>query len=126
MENASKALLIAAAVLIAILLIAFGMRIFNSTKGTTDSAKATMDATEIATFNNRFLAYAGSQNGSQVKSLANAVIAHNANSARQVKFQGVTGGADIISAISGVDSLTKYTINIEDEDGDGYMDTITF
>lgn len=33
MENASKALLIAAAVLIVILLIAFGMRIFN---GTTD------------------------------------------------------------------------------------------
>lgn len=33
MENATKALLIAAAVLIVILLIAFGMRIFNSTSG---------------------------------------------------------------------------------------------
>ena len=40
MENASKALLIAAAVLIVILLIAFGMRIFNST------ADVSSDATE--------------------------------------------------------------------------------
>lgn len=37
MENATKALLIAAAVLIVILLIAFGMRIFNSTSGVSQS-----------------------------------------------------------------------------------------
>ena len=41
MENASKALFIAAAVLIVILLIAFGMRIFNSTSGVGDSATGT-------------------------------------------------------------------------------------
>ena len=40
MENASKALLIAAAVLIVILLIAFGMSIFNSTGDTSADAKA--------------------------------------------------------------------------------------
>ena len=38
MENASKALLIAAAVLIVILLIAFGMSIFNSTGDTSADA----------------------------------------------------------------------------------------
>ena len=37
MENATKALLIAAAVLIVILLIAFGMKIFNSTSGVSQS-----------------------------------------------------------------------------------------
>ena len=41
MENASKALLIAAAVLIVILLIAFGMRILSSTSGVGDSATNT-------------------------------------------------------------------------------------
>ena len=40
MENASKALLIAAAVLIVILLIAFGMSIFNSTGDTAADAQA--------------------------------------------------------------------------------------
>ena len=38
MENASKALLIAAAVLIVILLIAFGMRIFSSTSNVSGQA----------------------------------------------------------------------------------------
>ena len=41
MENASKALLIAAAVLIVILLIAFGMRIFNSTSDVSGQASET-------------------------------------------------------------------------------------
>ena len=40
MENASKALLIAAAVLVVILLIAFGMRILNSS---TDTSKQAID-----------------------------------------------------------------------------------
>ena len=38
MENATKALLIAAAVLIVILVIALGMRIFNSTSGAAKDA----------------------------------------------------------------------------------------
>lgn len=46
MENATKALLIAAAVLIVILLIAFGMRIFNSTSDV--SGKATATGTELS------------------------------------------------------------------------------
>ena len=41
MENATKALLIAAAVLIVILLIAFGMRIFNSTSDVSGQAQDT-------------------------------------------------------------------------------------
>ena len=40
MENASKALLIAAAVLIVILLIAFGMNIFNSAQTSGDASGA--------------------------------------------------------------------------------------
>ena len=46
MENASKALLIAAAVLIVILLIAFGMRIFNSTSDV--SGQATSTGTQLS------------------------------------------------------------------------------
>ncbi len=41
MENATKALLIAAAVLIVILLIAFGMRIFTSTSDVSGQADQT-------------------------------------------------------------------------------------
>ena len=47
MENASKALLIAAAVLVVILLIAFGMRILRSSTDT--SAQATSTGEQIGT-----------------------------------------------------------------------------
>lgn len=49
MENATKALLIAAAVLIVILIIALGMRIFNSTSGATSSATSTGEAIDNQT-----------------------------------------------------------------------------
>lgn len=50
MENATKALLIAAAVLIVILLIAFGMRIFNSTSDV--SGQAQQAGTQLSTQTN--------------------------------------------------------------------------
>ena len=53
MENASKALLIAAAVLVVIIIIAFGMKIYTSTTGTqkvaTDTGKSISDKTREAT-----------------------------------------------------------------------------
>lgn len=68
MENATKALLIAAAVLIVILVIALGMRIFSSSSGATDSAidaaktvsNSSKDATQAA--QNQFTDIMGSIN----------------------------------------------------------------
>ena len=55
------------------------MRIFNSTSGTTDIVESTMSAAEIAMFNNKFLQYEGKYRSvSEVKSLANLIMAHNA------------------------------------------------
>ena len=51
MENASKALLIAAAVLIVILLIAFGMSIFNSTGDVSGQAQGVGSAIQTQTGN---------------------------------------------------------------------------
>lgn len=46
MENASKALIIAGAILISILLISLGIIMFNASKGTTDQANRTANAME--------------------------------------------------------------------------------
>ena len=78
MENASKALLIAGAVLIVILLIAMGMKIFRSQDDMADQVETNVQTTEMLTFNNKFYKYAGKQKGTQVKALINDVIAHNA------------------------------------------------
>lgn len=46
MENASKALIIAGAILVSILLISLGIVMFNASKGTTGQASGTANAME--------------------------------------------------------------------------------
>ena len=113
MENASKALLIAGAVLIVILLIAVGMKIFNSSSSTADQVDTNMQTVEITTFNNKFLQYEGKQSGTQVKALINVVIAHNAtDEARKVKVNGETKGNKIADLLKNINSMAEYTVTV--------------
>ena len=79
MENASKALLIAGAVLIAILIIAVSMVIFNRGNSVVDSAAANMSTQEKEMFNKQWTIYNGTQTGSIVSSIKTAVDTNNAN-----------------------------------------------
>ena len=76
MENASKALLIAAAVLIVVLLIAFGMRIFNQS-ATKSDVSGTASAMEVAQFNAQFTQYEGTISPSVFEKLL--VTVNNSN-----------------------------------------------
>lgn len=119
MENATKALLIAGSVLIAILLIAVGMRIFNSAQGSTDAAKVTMDATAIASFNNQFAGYFGaSVRGSKVLTLQQKVLASNA-----VNTTHTISGTILTTTI---DQTKKYKVEIPATGGydEGYIKVI--
>ena len=51
MENATKALIIAGAILIAILLIGLGITTYNNSKGVTDQANTTSDTLDKAANN---------------------------------------------------------------------------
>ena len=84
MENASKALIMAGAILVAILIVSLGVLIFNNfSKSVKDSAN--MDEQEIANFNSKLTPYIGDNiSGSQVNALIQLVIsintsAHNSN-----------------------------------------------
>lgn len=57
MENASKALIIAGAILVSILLISVGIMIMNASSGVTSGAQSQMDALAIQQFNSRWQAY---------------------------------------------------------------------
>ncbi len=74
MENASKALIIAASVLVAILIVAMGVTIFNRAQNSADMTS--LDTTEINMFNSKFERYADNQLGSQVKSLISFAISN--------------------------------------------------
>ena len=69
MENASKALIIAGAILLSILIIAIGMYIYNSSQNTMQTAVTQISAQEIQSFNQTWEMYEGPQTGSNVKSL---------------------------------------------------------
>ena len=119
MENASKALLIAGAILIAILLIAIGMMVFNSASGVIDTASSSMTDQEKSIHNKKFTVYQGQKSGSVVKQLLSEVKTNNEDGSSQigetsiinVKTYNITTNTDpngVVRAIY-VDEVGKTT-----------------
>ena len=84
MENASKALIIAGAILLAILLISLGIMIFNQAQDTVTNSG--MTEAELTSFNNKFLKYEGNQKGTMVKSMMQEVKSIDANASDEHKI----------------------------------------
>ena len=115
MENASKALIIAGAILLAILLISLGIMIFSQAQDTVSNSG--MSDAEISSFNSRFSKYEGTQKGSVVKTLIQEVIASNANADNSNAGRTITvflngneinTSSDILTSESYEVSITNY------------------
>ncbi len=129
MENASKALLIAGAILIAILIIGIGMMVFNGIGSITDQQGAKVDAMAIQMFNAEFEGYKGTNvSGANVKALLSAIIANNTtystDTSRQIK---VSYGASSTTTPSGDYTATKdINDNVTSKIGSNYRYTVDF
>lgn len=75
MENASKALIIAGAILLAIAIIGVGMAVFNNASDSVTGADVTSE--EVTAYNSDFDSYEGVIRGSRAKTLVNTVRQHN-------------------------------------------------
>jgi len=76
MENASKALIIAGAILLSILIISLGIMIFNQASGVVDSNA--MDEVAVSSFNQKFQQYEGNNvRGANVNAMINTIIQNN-------------------------------------------------
>lgn len=124
MENASKALIIAGAILISILLISLGIMIYNQAKSVTDSQQ--MDQVAMQQYNSQFEQYAGTNKpGSQVRALVNQVRSSNAldeNSERKITFSGsagLQGEAPTSDQINAIKTTSKYKVTINYETAQG-------
>ena len=82
MENASKALIIAGAILLSILIIAIGMYIYNSSQNSINEAGSQISAQEVQSFNQTWEMYEGKQSGANVRTLISKMAA-NANANRK-------------------------------------------
>ncbi len=114
MENASKALIIAGAILLSILIIALGMNIYNSASSATGNAD--MSAQEIDSHNQTFTAYEGRIKGTQVRTLLN-MIAKNNEEYEDRQITTNFAGSDITSTIGDtlktVKTNTTYNVTFE-------------
>ena len=131
MENASKALLIAASVLVAILLIALGIRIFGSTRGATDEVDAMATELEIQMFNSQFEKYEGKQSASQVQALLRYAKRVNAKGEHTVSFQvkhgsGVNSGLtpDYVLSTYAFKNIGLIDVSVLEYDDNGFITSI--
>ena len=118
MENATKALLIAAAILVAILIISLGLVVYNMAAETVQNVN--MSDQEIKAFNDQFTRYEGNtQTGSTVNALVQTVLTSNMkyradegdDNPKLVAITGaVTLGTNDDSAPQKVATGNRYTI----------------
>lgn len=86
MENASKALIIAGAILLAILIIGLGMFVYQNVIGTIKDA-TNMSDKEVDAYNQEFLNYEGVIMGSEARALCDAVRNHNVTNRQDASKQ---------------------------------------
>lgn len=77
MENASKALLIAGAIILSVLIISIGMYIVNKTNSITNLGEAELNISKIQAFNSKYETYEGIQHGKNVKKVLQYAIQDN-------------------------------------------------
>lgn len=121
MENASKALIIAGSILIAIVIIGVAIYIYSTGQKPLEESASQMDAQAIASYNSKFEAYAGgNKKGSEIVELAKAVNSNNKNNQADgpnniitfiVKGSNYTN--DPLTANDQITFSTKYTVRIE-------------
>ena len=103
MENATKALMIAAAVIVAILIISLGIGIFNMSSEQVDNA-GNLSEYEIQQFNSKFEKYEGeSISATHVNALIDTVFNHNsvqADSTTKVVLVAHGNGGEFVIALN--------------------------
>ena len=120
MENASKALIIAGAILLSILIISLGIMVYNNAKNTVGSAN--LSKQEIQTFNSQWEAYVGSnKTASEVRTMIQAVIASNAaektGEGRNVDVFNGDNKVDLKNGLPTISSSSTYTIEVSYNNG---------
>ncbi len=145
MENASKALIIAGAILLSILIISLGIMIFSNARGVVDTN--TMDEVAVTTFNSKFTQYEGTNiRGANVNSLIDSLIQNNLTNSGDTSKQvtlivngDVTGAggpgwsgtctsttAQTSSTTTGKALTGKsYSVTVHKDDKSGYVDQVT-
>lgn len=121
MENATKALIIAGAVLIALVLIGVSVTILGSMNGVDKGVKSTTDAIAVETFNSTFMNFIGRQSRSQVSTLLSHVNSSNLNNSTHTVKVYVNNTEKTIAEARSALTNSYYTVEIKSQDANGYI-----
>lgn len=132
MENASKALIIAGAILLSILIIGLGMMIFTQARNAiTDTG---LNDSKVTAYNSQFEDYMGENvNGTKVRSLCDLVRNHNITTQEdetlQITIADKTTASDINSYKATIKAGKTYKVKVAEDGGydtkTGYIVKIT-
>lgn len=129
MDNASKALIMAGAILIAVALVSLGVYLYQSAASSVSDSSAWMDSTKVETQNAKFEKYAGTNvKGPEVKSLIRAVGTFNANQIWPSPIDmDLDGSGDTTSVLANsVEDRKYYKVTMAEYDATyGYLTKIT-
>lgn len=109
MENASKALIIAGAILLSILIIGLGMMIFQKAQGAMEGAG--LDTEKVNAYNSKFEDYEGTCSGTNARALCDLVRSHNNANVDDVSRQILIATSGEPRKTAGEDAVTTETIN---------------
>jgi len=138
-DNASKALIIAGAILIAVMLVSLGVMLYNTAAGVAETTTGSVEALGVAGFNAQFEIYLGKgKSESQAMGLVSKVISNNAvndiyvyinynqdlrNTNYEGKFMGIENLNRVREDISNTKNV-RYDISVEEYNQDGSIQTI--
>ena len=133
MENATKALLIAAAVLVAILIISLGLVVYNMAAESVNN-NSSLSAQEIQAFNDQFTQYEGENvRGTRVNSLLKTALNNNitqqqeGNEGKIVKIEAISCTVSIDlegKTMAKADSSKMYKVVVKLDGPGGLVKTI--
>lgn len=122
MENASKALIIAGAIILSILIIGLGMFIFQKANSATEGAD--LSSQKVKAYNSVFEQYVGTQTGINVKALLDEVRSHNLANASDaylnIDVQESSQAATTTPPTAAVTAATVNTIRAKIQNGKSY------
>ena len=140
MENATKALMIAAAVIVAVLIISLAVGIFTSASEQVDG-QGDLTEYQIQAVNDKFTNYIGTNmSGTEVNALLTTVFNHNmseedAGTRVAVKFSGTVGKPDgwknvttskkPTAAYTQVSTANRYSVTAKYNTNTGLINSIT-
>lgn len=99
MENASKAILIAGAVLLVIAIIGVGMGIFITARDSIEDMDNQIGTLAITAHNNEFSLYEGTVSGSQVLECIQKAMSNNSNTEIDVEFKNMVVKIDNVIVV---------------------------